>query len=99
MSSRVDGSCSPGDIQFVDCHAEIRPKSHLLWRRPWRRRYSLHQSVRGAVDPRGWQSYVKLQRELRQLARRQDQRAQQAKRVKWKKNAMRSRKINQGDEQ
>jgi GNAT superfamily N-acetyltransferase len=32
MSTRVDGSCSPRDIQFVDCCAEIRPKVFDSWK-------------------------------------------------------------------
>jgi ribosome biogenesis GTPase len=53
----------------------------------------------GDLDVDRMESYRTMERELLHLARRQDQRAQQAERAKWKKIAIRSRKINQGDEQ
>jgi ribosome biogenesis GTPase len=48
----------------------------------------------GTLDPKRFNSYLKLQRTMRHLARRQDHRARLAEQLKWKKIKMDARKAN-----
>jgi len=48
----------------------------------------------GSLDPKRFRSYQKLQKELRHLERRQDQKANLLEKKKWKKIAQWSRKLN-----
>ena len=55
---------------------------------------AIRQAVQsGALDPRRHQSYLKLQREVRYLAARQDQKERLLEKAKWKKIAQQARRM------